>query len=130
MAETPETAGDIQQIRYDVEVIKNAQTLLVRSNGHQLIEQFKQLFEKAPLLADIYIEIDGRRTQAQILKSLKSKGVELSQPTLSRRMQDLKAASLIEEIATQNGGVVHAKNPVVEKALQLSKVAEQFAKQS
>ena len=130
MSETPETAGDIQKIRYHVEVIENAQTLLVRSNSQQLIEQFKELFEKTPLLADVYLEIDGKRIQAQILGSLESSGVKVSQSTLSRRMDDLKGALLIEEIATQNGGVVYAKNPVVEKALQLSKVAEQFAKKT
>ena len=130
MSETPETAGDIQKIRYHVSVIEDSQMLLVRLNSDRLLKDFEELFSEKPILAQIYLQIDGSRTQAEILASMQDAGFEISQSTLSRRMRDLRDALLIEEIATQNGGVIHAKNPVVEKALQLSKIAERFAKKT
>lgn len=120
MPETPESADDIRTIRYKIESIETTQHLLLRERAPQLLEQILALFADTDKLADVYLAVDGRRSQADILDYLKASGVSVSQPTVSRRMATLEEEGLIEKVGVGTRGVLWNKKEVVENVLRLS----------
>ena len=121
MPETPETAGEIQEIRYRLEAIEATQNMLVRSEADALLKKFLPLFAETADLSAVYKAVDGTRTQAEILGALRATGLKISQPTLSRRMEILRENGLIDLVPSRRNGDVYQKNQLAERLLQLSK---------
>lgn len=121
MPETPETAAEIQDIRFQLEEIQATQRLWVWDRMDELLAKFKSFFAKHADLRDIYLAIDGRRTQGELVEAFKDAGKPMSEPTMTRRIEILRDAGLIERTGTESRGKVYRKNPNVEKILQLSK---------
>lgn len=116
-----ETASDIQEIRFRLEAIEATQLALVRNIAPDLIVKILELFESTNGLKEVYLLVDGKRTQSSILDQLKADGVKTSQPTLSRRIQDLRDNGLIDLVPTSTSGDVYEKNRVIERVTQLSR---------
>ena len=121
MPETPQTAGDIQEIRFRLEAIEATQLLLVRNQDQEFLVRYMSLFDANSDLAAIYLLVDGSRTQAEILSELHDEGSHISQSMLSRRMRTLHDAGLIERVPSSRTTTVYEKNRIVERVLQLSK---------
>lgn len=126
MPETPETASEIQEIRFRLEAIEATQNMLVRREAPELLKAFLQLFQETPDLKSVYLAVNGQDTQAQILERLHAAGVTMSQPTLSRRMDVLKDNGLIERVPSSKSGDVYEKNKLVERMLRLSRTVEKL----
>ena len=124
MPETPETASDIQEIRFRLEAIEATQNLLVRGRSEEYTQKYLRFFEGHGDLAAVYLAVDGRRSQVEIIRVLESRGLKLSAMTVSRRIRELKDEDLIEPARSDNRGNVYAKNRLVERLLQLSKRLE------
>ena len=120
MPETPETADDIRTIRYKIESIETTQHLLLRERRPQLLEDILGLFDSVDKLTDVYLAVDGSRSQADIIQHLNASGMTVSQPTISRRMTTLEEEGLIEKLDVGERGVLWRKKQVVEKVLRLS----------
>ena len=78
------------------------------------------MFETADKLKEVYLAVNGERSQADIVDYLNASGVRVSQPTVSRRMVTLEREGLIEKVGVVQRGVLWGKKDVVEKVLQLS----------
>jgi len=124
MADTPETADDIRTIRYKIESIETTQHLLLRERKAQLLDDLLDIFAKKENLSDIYLAVNGRRSQADIVDFLKKSGGTISQPTVSRGMTTLEEEGLIEKVGVGPRGVLWGKKQVVEKVLRLSRHLE------
>jgi DNA-binding transcriptional ArsR family regulator len=120
VSESLTTAAEIKEIRFKLEAIEATQLLLVRDRAKALLEDYLVLFAAQPDLRLVYLKVDGRRSQADIVSALKSDGTPLSQPTVSRRMQTLRDHGLIEPTGA-DGALVFEKNRIVEQVLRLSK---------
>lgn len=120
MPETPETADDIRTIRYKIESIETTQHLLLRERRPQLLEEILGLFDSVDKLTEVYLAVDGARSQADIVQHLNASGMTVSQPTISRRMTTLEEEGLIEKVGVGERGVLWRKKQVVEKVLRLS----------
>ena len=79
------------------------------------------LFDNTDKLAEVYLAINGERSQADIVGHLNNSGVTISQPTVSRRMAVLEQEGLIEKVGVGERGVLWGKKQVVEKVLRLSR---------
>jgi len=123
--ETPEAADDIRTIRYKIESIETTQHLLLRERRAQLLGEIVELFTGTPLLSEVYLAVNGTRSQADIVDFLKGSGVQISQPTVSRRMETLEQEGLIEKVGAGPRGVLWGKKDVIEKVLRLSQRLEQ-----
>ena len=120
MAETPETAAEIQTIRFELEAIRATQMLLMQDRVESLLDRYLRVFDEDPALRDVYLEIDGVRTQGAIVEAWAARGTGHSQPTTSRRMAKLRQLGLIEIVPTSDRGEVYEKNRMAEAILQLS----------
>ncbi len=121
MPETPETADDIRTIRYRIESIETTQHLLLRVEAKELLAELLPLFETDENLERVYLALDQPRNQGQILEYLHELGVDMSQPTVSRKLTQLNDEGLIEKHGAGQGGVSWRKKEVVEKVLRLSR---------
>ena len=122
VTETPETAQEIQTIRFRIESIEGTQQLLLRSRAAEIREEiFSEVFAKHANLDQVYLAVDGTRSQAEIVEALNTLGIKISQPTVSRRLQVLIEEKLVEEVDLGPRGVVLRKKEVVERGLKLSK---------
>ena len=122
MAETLETAHEILTIRLKIEAIEGTQELLLRSMAVEIRNEIlEEVFDKHALLDEVYLAIDGSKSQAELLETLNAAGVEISQPTVSRRIQVLMEHKLVEEVEAGPRGLVLKKKDAVEGGLRLSK---------
>lgn len=121
MPESPETADDIRTIRYRIESIETTQHLLLRAEARELLAELLPLFEKDENLERVYLSLETPRNQGQIREILDQQGVEMSQPTVSRKLMHLNDEGLIEKHGAGPGGVSWRKKEVVEKVLRLTR---------
>lgn len=122
MTETLETAHEIQTIRFKIESIEGTQQLLLRSRAAEIRgEILSEVFAKHARLAEVYLAVDGKRSQVEIVEALQAAGLRISQPTVSRRLQVLMAEKLVEEVEAGPRGIILRKKDVVERGLKLSK---------
>jgi hypothetical protein len=125
MPETPDSAEEIKKIRFRLDSIESTQEVILRHNSREYLDEILKLFANDSELRQVYLAIDGRRTQAEIVTYLVDSGVKISQPTASRRMTVLAEEGLIEEIAVgPSGGVIWRRKDVIERVLRLSKALE------
>lgn len=121
MAETLETAHEIQTIRFKIESIEGTQQLLLRSRASEIRDAIlTEVFDKHSNLSEIYLAVDGRKSQAEIVEALRAQGMEISQPTVSRRLGILLRQKLVEEVEEGPRGMILRKKEIVEQGLGLS----------
>lgn len=99
MTESDETQQDIKEIKWHIEKVDNKMDLLIRGNSEALNE-IAEVFQGDPAIAQVYLAIDGKRTQQEIVEE-----VDYSQPTVSRRVNKLKRDGLIQKKEWDNGVV-------------------------
>jgi hypothetical protein len=121
MPETPDTAEEIQRIRFEVEALKGGQEVILRHYGPEILTEKLKLFEGDVELRRTYLAVNGKRTQAQIVTLLAAEGPPISQPTVSRRMTKLEQEGLIYQLGVAPGGVLWQKNDIIERVLHLSR---------
>ena len=121
MPETPETASDIQEIRFRLEAIEATQNLLVRGRAEEYTQKYLRFFEENSDLSAVYLAVDGHRSQVEIIEELKSNGLKLGAMTVSRRIRELKDEGLIELASADGKKNIYNKNRTVERLLRLSK---------
>jgi hypothetical protein len=63
--------------------------LVARAEREALLNILEDVIRKDPLLGQIYLLVDGNRSQKDVVEALQRFGVTVSQPTVSRRMRDL-----------------------------------------
>lgn len=108
-------------------LIEGKINLVARAERQQILTVLEEAFRKDPLLAQIYLLLDGKRTQREIVAELEGHGVTPSQPTVSRRMTDLVNEYGIAEPRDAGGAAtVLGKNRASEEILNLSRRARRW----
>ena len=121
MPETPESADELKKIRFRIESIESTQGIILRHNASEYRQEILRLFEGDDELRRVYLAVDGKRTQAQIVAYLNEVGPSISQPTVSRRMAKLEDEGLISKLDATPSGVIWARKDVMERVLRLSR---------
>jgi hypothetical protein len=102
-------------------VIDGKATLTVRANRAPILKALEELVGKHPPLGQIYLLLDGNRTQTEIGQELKALGLPDSHATVSRRI-DIAVEHGIAEIVFDRGpGNVYRQDRIMESVLSLSK---------
>ena len=103
-------------------VIEGKVNLAARANRERLLAALEEAVRKDPLLGQVYLVLDGKRSQLEILGELAKFGITPSQPTLSRRMGELATEHGIADLVDATGGkLVLRKDREAERILNLSK---------
>jgi hypothetical protein len=101
--------------------IEGKVNLIVRSEREQLLGMLEKAVKKDPLLGQIYLLLDGERTQQEVHALLGTWGIEASQPTVSRRIAAMETEHGIAVLAQVGNTKAHRRDAEMEKMLNLSK---------
>jgi hypothetical protein len=103
-------------------VIEGKVNLVARAERRHLLELLEETIRKDPLLGQIYLLLDGSRTQKDVHEKLREHGIDVSQPTVSRRMTLMESEHGIADLVSGGGNTkVYGKDPAMEKVLNLTK---------
>lgn len=92
--------------------------MVARAERHQILAALEEVVTNDPLVAQVYLLLDGSRTQKSILEELGRFGISTSQAVVSRRMTDLVGEyGVAEQVAR---GVLR-KNRAAEDVLNLTR---------
>lgn len=110
-----ESARELRLIRDRLDVIEHTQEVLVRLQHQLFWDDLIPIFEKDPLLAQVFLLADGTRTQREIVAALKasnqSKGA--TEATVSRKLDKLRDDLHLVRVIDAAKGHVYAQLPVV-----------------
>lgn len=95
--------------------------LVARAEREQVLKVLQEAIADSPLLGQIYLLLDGERTQKAIHGLLQERGINTSQPTVSRRMDDLVTEYGLADPIARGGVLVLRRNRAAEDVLNLSK---------
>lgn len=101
--------------------IEGKVNLAARANRERLLAELEAAVRKDPLLGQIYVLLDGRRSQIEVKETLAEFHITPSQPTLSRRMTALATEHGVADLVEGGGKVVLRKDRESERILNLSK---------
>jgi hypothetical protein len=119
LTESLDAFNELRSIRARVEGIEHRQEVLVRAHADGILQTIWQYIDRDPDLGEIYLLIDGKRTQQDIVAALKGKA-GASQPTVSRKLSTLmRDLGLIEFADHTDAGKTYKKSPL-DGILQLS----------
>jgi hypothetical protein len=96
-------------------------TLVARADRDRVLEVLEEAVRRTPMLGQIYLLLDGKRSQRQILAELASSGVTTSEATISRRMADMASEyGIADYVTTTAAGKIYRKNREMESVLNLT----------
>jgi hypothetical protein len=102
-------------------------TLVARADRDRVLQVIEEGVRHSPLVGQIYLLLDGKRSQRQIMAELKRKGVSTSEPTISRRMADMgREYGIAEYVTTTAAGKIYRKNREMESVLNLTNRVERW----
>ena len=121
MSNDEELQNSLLAIHSRLGVIEGKVNLVARADRGALLQLLEETVRKRPLIGQIYLLLDGTRTQTEIQKTLAEYGIEASQPTVSRRMNEMETEHGIADLIEGGATKVYAKDREMEKVLNLSK---------
>ena len=97
-----DTFSEIRQIRSRLDAIEHTQEVLVRAQGREILAQALAAFDADPMMTEVYLLVDGVRTQHEIAVALKDYGRPGNKEALvSRRLEklyrDLDLIALVDQ---------------------------------
>ncbi len=90
--------------------------LVARANSPRLLAELKTVVEEAPLIGQIYLVLDGKRSQQQVIAALAVAGVTTSKQAVSRWISKMETEHGIAELVRPG---VYRRDPEMEKILDL-----------
>jgi hypothetical protein len=91
--------------------------LVARANRPGLLAELEETVSKTPLIGQIYLLLDGKRSQQDVLAALTAAGITTSQPTVSRRMGEMETDHGIADVVKPG---TYRRDPQMEQILNLS----------
>ena len=108
MPETHDLFNEVAQIKDEVEDVREMVDALVRVNSSQLKADILKEMVSDRALAEVFLLIDGSRSQGEILKALQERGVRGASPaTVSRKLERLVELNLVHFVRREAAGKVY-----------------------
>lgn len=125
MPESEELFAELRVIRSRIEGIEHTQEILVRAQSESIVPTLIQAFADDPVLARVFLLVDGSRTQQDIVAVMKAnKHPGASDATVSRKIDLLHNDMALIDFVDQTGrGKVYRKS-AVDRILRLSRKVE------
>lgn len=130
MASADDIHDVVTAIHSRLDTINGKVTLVARAERERLLPILERAVREKPLIARIYLLLDGRRTQREISDALTEHGDAASEATVSRRLAEMSREHGIAEFVGNRGGKVYRKNREMEEVLNLTSQMEKWLDES
>lgn len=110
-------------------VIEGKVNLVARAEREHLLSLLEDEVHGDPLIGQVYLLLNGKRTQRELLRKLDDFGIGISEATISRKTDRMYLELGIAEPADAVGdarAAVYLKNPAMEQVLNLSKYMKKW----
>lgn len=101
--------------------IEGKLNLVARAEREQILSVVQAALRNDPLLGQIYLLLDGVRKQKDVIDALKSHGINVSQSTVSRRMDMLVTEYGLADQSGRGATLVLTRNRGAEDVLNLTR---------
>jgi DNA-binding transcriptional ArsR family regulator len=102
-------------------VIEGKVNLVARAERRHLLELLEAEVRADPFIAQIYLLLDGAHTQKEVHAKLVEYGIDISQPTVSRRMALMETEHGIADLIRGGNTKIYGKDRAMEQVLNLTK---------
>lgn len=120
MPESDELSAAIGHIKHKVDSMDRTLERLLRVSGKAMLEEYVEQLKSDPILAKVYLAVDGIKTQQQIAKAISH-----AESTVTYRVRTLLELDLIELISQKDEGKVYQHT----KMEKLFKISSRLAKE-
>ena len=102
--------------------IEGKVTLGVRADQDRYLKTLKEIILEQPLIGQIYLLLDGERSQRDVHQELGRAGINVGEMTVHRRMNKIEEHGLADLSDAADGAErVLRKDPAMESVLSLTK---------
>jgi DNA-binding transcriptional ArsR family regulator len=101
--------------------IEGKVNLVAWAEREQIRGLLEQTIREDPLIGQIYLLLDGNRTQKEIHEKLAEYGITPSQPTVSRRMAAMETEHGIADLVQGGNTKIYRKDVAMENVLNLTR---------
>jgi DNA-binding transcriptional ArsR family regulator len=109
--ESLDAYAELRVMRARLEGIEHRQEMLVRAHSEEILKTIWTFIDNDETLGEVFLLVDGNRTQHDIVDALKKKGIGASQPTVSRKLAKLSIELGLVEIGERDAaGTEYAKS--------------------
>jgi DNA-binding transcriptional ArsR family regulator len=120
LPESLDAYAELRAMRARLEGIEHRQEMLVRAHSDEILKTVWSFIDEDETLGEVFLLVDGKRTQQDIVAALKQKGISSSQPTVSRKLMKLNIELGLVEIGDRDAsGTVYMKSDL-DRILHLS----------
>jgi hypothetical protein len=120
MATDEEIDNTLLAIHSRLGMIEGKVNLIARAHKEQSLEEKEAAVRKNPLLGQVYLLLDGVRTQTDILETLRGYGITTNAMAVSRCMTSLERHHGMADLVKAGNSKVFAKDAESENVLNLS----------
>lgn len=107
-------------------VIEGKVNLVARADRAHILEVLEGIIRKQPTVGQIYLLLDGKSTQRNIHEKLVELGIQSSEMTVSRRLNEMETEHGIADPIPQGPAKIYRKDREMENVLNLSKNIRQW----
>jgi hypothetical protein len=120
MASDEQINRELLSIYSRLGVIEGKVNVLTRVDRDRHKGELKGVIAKQPLVGQIYLLLDGKRTQTEILDALARNGIETSAMSVSRLLRDMETEHGIARLVKGGRTKVYGREPEMAKLLNLT----------
>lgn len=121
MSSNKEVEEALLAIHSRLGTIEGKVNVVARAERDQVLAALAKVIAQRPLIAQIYLLLDGERTQREILEAVNGYGISVSEATVSRRMGEMATEHGIALLLDRGAGNVYRKDREMESILNLTK---------
>ncbi|MFL5833455.1 MAG: hypothetical protein ACJ76B_05705 [Solirubrobacterales bacterium] len=111
---------DLLAIYSRLGVIEGKVNVLTRVDRDRHKEELEGIIAKQPLIGQIYLLLDGKRTQTEILEALQRNDIETSAMSVSRLLRDMETEHGMTRLVKGGRTKVYGREPEMAKLLNLT----------
>ena len=120
------THADLLSIYSRLGAIEGKVSLVARAERDNLIEVLRSTVKEKPILGQIYLLVDGKRSQKDIIEALGVHGIKITQGTVSKRMNEMVSEHGMIVIVSDGVSTVYAQEPETQKLLNLTRKVREW----
>ncbi len=101
-------------------VIEGKVNLVARAEAPKLLVELEKTVRRKPLIGQLYLLLDGKTTQKELVEKLASFGITTSEATVSRTIAKMEAEHGIVDLVQGGAAKIYRRDREMEKVLNLS----------
>jgi DNA-binding transcriptional ArsR family regulator len=124
MPESLDAYGELRAMRARLEGIEHRQEMLVRAHREEILAEIWRYIDSDATIGEVYLLVDGNRTQKEIVAELARQGRALDKSTVSRKFKKLMNDLGLVEVVERDASGASLRKSDIDRILNLTPKVE------